>query len=99
MERVVIWNWQHCVEALEQAFDTCGAHWLTHQKYPMIHPTQRYWGGNFWWARSDYLRTLPRIAEDSDAARYEAEVWIGKSPWLPHIVDFAAHWPMTGCKP
>jgi hypothetical protein len=98
MENAVIWNWQTCVETLEGGFDSVGAHWLSHQKYPMIPPSQRYWGGNFYWSTTDFLRTLPRLAKDSVAARYEAEVFIGSGPRVPRVFDMAPHFPMT-CKP
>jgi hypothetical protein len=96
MEHVCVWNWNGCVAELERRSDTCGAHWLTHEKYPMLGVGQRYWGGNFWWATSDYLLTLPPLPNDSFENRYEAESWIGKSPRNPRIYDFAPHWP-TKC--
>ncbi|MGC1453442.1 MAG: hypothetical protein WA830_25695 [Candidatus Sulfotelmatobacter sp.] len=98
MERAVIWGWPECVEPLERGYDLAGAHWLTHARYSMVGEDQRYFGGNFFWATSDYLRTLPQIAEDSDAARFEAEVWVGKSPTTPRVMDFAPHWPIQGCR-
>lgn len=99
MEMACVWNWQLCVGALQSGMDMAGAHWMTSQKYPMIDPSQRYWGGNFWWAKSDYLLTLPPLAADEYEKRYEAEVWIGKSPREPRVRDYAPHWPMKGCKP
>ena len=95
MERVCVWNWKACTSVLEAGADTSGAHWLTHQKYPMILETQRYWGGNFWWATSDYLLTLPPLPPDSFEARYDAEIWIGSGKTNPAVVDFAPHWPMS----
>lgn len=94
MTKVCLWNWEDCVDLLAKGYDTVGAHWMTHQKYSMIPPGQRYWGGNFFWARSDYLLTLPPVASDSRENRYEAEVWVGKGTHTPRIFDFAPHFPM-----
>ena len=95
MERVVLWGWRDCVQSLMDGADTAGAHWMTSKKYPIVGWDQRYWGGNFWWATARYLSTLPPI--NPDAGRYEAEVWIGKSPVAPKIVDFAPHFPQNQC--
>lgn len=99
MEKVCVWNWKECVEALV-GYDTVGAHWITHEKYSSsgVLKGQRYWGGNFWWATSDYLLTLPPLPPDSREARYEAETWIGKSRIPPLVHDFAPHFPMN-CPP
>jgi hypothetical protein len=94
MEKVCVWNWEECVLALKN-HHTVGAHWLTHEKYSMVPGVHRYWGGNFWWARSDYLLTLPPVTADSAAARYDAEVWIGSGGKKPVVLDFAPHWPLN----
>jgi hypothetical protein len=98
MERACVWNWRTCVQYLEKGFDTVGAHWLRNKEYTLIPPGQKYWGGTFWWATSDYLLTLPELAADSHENRYEAEVWIGKSSRQPKVHDFEPHWPMH-CRP
>jgi len=49
---------------------------------------QNYYSGNFWWARSSYIKTLPNIKEvyakqlieNSDLGRMMCEKWIGMSP-------------------
>lgn len=99
MERAVIINWEECVHFLEQGCDTVGAHWLCHERYPVIHPSQRYWGGNFWWATSEYLMTLPPLPTNvhSNGRYYEGEVWIGTGPRAPRKMDMARHWPQQGC--
>jgi hypothetical protein len=94
MERACVHNWKACVYHLEHNFDSCGAHWLTPEEMPIIGPVA-YWGGNFWWATSDFINTLPPI--DIMANRYEAEVWIGKGPKRPRVKDFAHHFPTSGC--
>lgn len=92
MMRNLVSNWRQCTEALKN-FDSVGCHW---QGPPLCPPTQHIWAGNFWWATSDFLATLPSLTEtqrvklsgiDSLESRYEAEVWIGNGPRLPRVLD------------
>lgn len=94
MERVVIWNWRKCVADLMTGMESVGAHWLQPEVMPFIGPWA-YWGGNFWWATSDFINTLPPI--DITLGRYEAEVWIGRGPRRPRVKDYAPHFPTSGC--
>lgn len=94
MTRACVWNWQDCVAALSSGKDMAGAHWMTCRKWPMIPSSQQYWGGNFWWAKSDYLLKLPKVPEDCVFNRYEAEVWVGRCEGEPKTLDFANHFPM-----
>lgn len=96
MENACVWGWRECHMLLESGrCDTCGAHWMTSAKYPMLPKNHRYWGGNFWWATSDYLLTLPPVKPDSFEARYDAETWIGSGRKTPKVHDFSPHWPMN----
>jgi hypothetical protein len=58
--------------------DCAGAFWLTQSAHPQIiqdDPNATpFFGGNFWWAKSNYVRTLPQVAKQT---RYESERWIG----------------------
>jgi len=94
MERVCVHQWRQCVMALEDGFDSCGAHWLTPEHNGLV--TIPMWGGNFWWATSDFVATLPEFHEDTHENRFEAESWIGMGPRRPKVKDFAPHWPMQG---
>lgn len=94
MENAVIWRWESCYKDLEAGVDSCGAHWLTPARYPIIGNVP-YWGGNFFWAKSNFLNTLPPI--DVNADRYQAEVWIGKGKRPPKVRDYAIHWPGAAC--
>lgn len=96
MERVVVGMWHKCVKDLERGYDTVGAHWLTPARFSFIGPLP-YWGGNFFWAKASFLNELPPI--DVTADRYQAEVWIGKSKRKPNVMDYAKHFPMSGCQP
>lgn len=89
MERVCVWRWRTCVNKLIEGYETVGAHWLLN---PM--PGQKYWAGNFWWATSEYLMTLPPFDPDTHERRYEAEVWIGKSDHYPKLMDFFPKMPL-----
>lgn len=92
MNNLVI-NWKRCVADLSIGFESVGCHWMT----GLCDGTQNIWGGNFWWATSGFLRTLPSIFErdrikqsgiESLESRYEAEVWIGNGPRLPRVRDY-----------
>lgn len=91
-------NWRHCVRNLENGFDSVGCHWMTGQAQD---GSQNIWAGNFWWANSSFLATLPSMFNRatikehgvaSFANRFEAEVWIGNGPRLPRVVDYHRNW-------
>ena len=94
MMHYLVRNWDVCVSSLRAGFDSCGCHWKTHQ----VDGNQHLWAGNFWWAKSDFLNTLPPIENnprlpvmggiDAYASRYEAEVLIGSGKRLPKVVDY-----------
>ena len=92
MEESVIWGWEDCVRWLDAGYDCCGCHWLTPAQFPGSVATP-FFGGAFYWAKSDYLTTLPPLPEPTWANRYESEVWIGKSPRVPKIKDVRPGWP------
>ena len=92
MMRHCIRGWRQCVSDLE-SHDSVGCHWLQG-----VGPnnSQNIWAGNFWWATSDFLATVPsmyerdRIKESGIAnveSRYESEVWIGNGK-LPKVKDY-----------
>ena len=80
--RYMIWgcieNWEACTELLETS-DTVG---VDFEEQPT-----RHYSGNFWWANSDYIKTLPTIKSLIDmpekdcilTKRHNAEFWIGMS--------------------
>lgn len=89
-------NWQTCVKDLDD-YDSVGCHWMTWTKDENMPHGQSIWAGNFWWARSEFLMTLPSIllrdrikmsGIGDRESRYEAEVWIGNGPALPVVKDY-----------
>jgi hypothetical protein len=78
------WNiekWKECVEKLDEGYDTCGASFLNNPPYP-------YYAGNFFWAKSSYLRRCRRLKTPADNNyepqfvgqphhRYDLECWHG----------------------
>lgn len=66
-----ITKWKDCLRALEKGKDIAGAGWIGEGEY------QRHYRGNFWWADSEYIKTLPEISTLDTTNRYLAEFWIG----------------------
>ncbi len=86
MSMHVVYGWKHCMTNLDSV-DAVGCHWLTPEKWPTL-VTSPFFGGNFWWAIPEYLRTLPSLATNS---RWDAESWIGLSD--PKVLDLLPGWP------
>lgn len=95
----LIYNWRTCVEDLE-THDSVGCHWMARVGVP---PVDFIWGGNMFWATSDFFATLPAF-EDCPlvkqfgirtlAGNSTGEQWIGLGPRLPNIKDY--HWAGIG---
>lgn len=78
MTHFVITRHQDCLDALAD-HDVCGVNWHT-SPWP-------HFSGNFWWARSSYIRTLPAVDSlpfeklvGDHEPRHNCERWIGVSP-------------------
>jgi hypothetical protein len=89
----LVQNWRQCVQDLDTGYEAVGCHWMT----GLADGTQNIFAGNFWWATSNYLRTLPSIFERErikisgiadKESRFEAEVWIGNGKRLPRVRDY-----------
>lgn len=91
MTRIVINDWRSNLQHLER-FQAVGCHWLTRDGFPGFEQEfpdgTPFFGGNFWMARCDYLRTLP---EPSSRNRFDAERWIGLGD--PCVLDLNPGWP------
>ena len=94
MQHVVISNWKQCVLDMDQGIESVGAHWLTPKQYPAL-VSSPFWGGNFWWAKASFLKTLPPMPETATTRGefYLAESWIGRGPRPPVVKDYNPGWP------
>jgi hypothetical protein len=84
MTRHVVHGWEECVAHLDTV-QAVGCHWISNDHVPENPP---FFGGNFWWARASYLRTLPPPDNES---RWHAELWVGQGH--PVVWDFKPGWP------
>lgn len=105
MMRNLVTEWVRCVADLKAGYDSVGCHWTGPLK--KFNPPQSLWGGNFWWAKSNFLLTLPSIQSRPQIkqsglgaieSRYEAEIWIGNGPRLPRVKDYHHAWPPNTCQ-
>ena len=83
MEHFCIGKWKECLNALDE-YDAAGCEFYGSNKHFSGNVNPPHFSGNFWWARSSYLRTLPRVEdvilpEIHSAERMKAEFWIGSS--------------------
>jgi hypothetical protein len=72
MTHDVVTRWRECVDALDTV-QAAGPFWLR-SDMPEHSEHAHFFGGNFWWARSDYVAALDPVGNDD---RYQAEGWIG----------------------
>lgn len=98
MMRNLVHNWRTCIIDLDKGYESVGCHFM---QPPATPPKQYIFGGNFWWSRASYLRTLPSVMErerikisglDSLESRFESEVWLGNGPRPPRIKDYHPNW-------
>lgn len=82
MEYFNIHRWSDCCSLLDN-HDCVGCEWsydgvLYGQNKYDESPTG-YYRGNFWWSKSDYIKTLDPnfLYEGGDAQRFQSERWIG----------------------
>lgn len=71
-------KWKDAVSHFEKGVDTVGCHWCHNA----------FWGGTYWWAKAEYIRTLGYPLTDN---RWRAEEWIGAKQ--PKIFDMNPGWP------
>ena len=72
MIRDTVTAWRECVDALGLV-QAAGSYWLR-SDMPEHHDHKFFFAGNYWWARSDYVRTLEPVGVET---RFQAEGWIG----------------------
>lgn len=91
MEQACVWNWRQCVKDLERGFDAVGVNWVDPITRPVI--PGRFFAGNFWWAKADFLASLPPIPDkignyDNLGERMQTEAWIGSGLARPKVMDY-----------
>jgi hypothetical protein len=70
LEYFIFDKWQVAVNVLTDEFDTYSCY-----RWPPRHYTM--YSGSFWWAKSDYLKTLPDFEKDIISVnRFYSEVWL-----------------------
>jgi hypothetical protein len=67
LDLYVIKEWEECIKGLEEN-DAAGG------LYESSNP--KHFSGNFWWANSDYLKTLPRLNVGNVTKYNRGEFWI-----------------------
>lgn len=67
LDLFVIYKWEECVKALEN-HDAAGGLYVYHNP--------KHFSGNFWWANSDYIKTLPKLNQYNIAKLNRGEFWI-----------------------
>ena len=72
MTNDTVTRWPECVSKL-QTYDAVGPFWLKSSEPEHAHH-DHFFAGNFWWATSKYIRSLPPVKTDH---RFQAEGWIG----------------------
>lgn len=88
-----IQNWRQCVADLDE-FESVGCHWLRNVG---ALSEDNIWGGDFYWARSEFIGTLPPLTDcklvkefgiRSRNSAATGEQYIGLGPRLPTIKDY-----------
>lgn len=90
MQGFCVEKWRQCVKDLERGYDAVGCNWVDPITRPVL--PGRFFAGNFWWARADYLMTLPPLANHANdynlVERIQAEGWIGSAKDRPKVLDY-----------
>lgn len=87
----VVGQWERCVELLEEGYDCVGCHWVKAEDYRSgdeFKGEPPFFAGNFWWAKSSFLRTLP---PPDNKNRWAAEMWLSSGE--PKVFDLLPGWP------
>lgn len=81
-------EWRHRVRDLE-THDGVGLHWLTPGEFGFRGCVKPFFGGNFWWATAEYVRSLPPVDKTD---RFAAETWIGQGKGA-RMLGLRSGWP------
>lgn len=91
MSKYVIEDWKNCVALLELGYDAVGVNWR-------VMPPISHFSGTFWWASTEYLKTLApfgayynkpvwHIQDPINERRLACEFWISSGPNKPKIMS------------
>lgn len=86
-EMMMYWNidnWRLAVGRLKEGYDCYGASYSEQPPY-------RFFGGNFWWANSIYVKGLKPFEENDKLYRYNAETWILSDTQAKYYSTFSIH--------
>ena len=67
LDLYTIGHWKECMESLNE-FDIAGGCYVGEPK--------KHFSGNFWWANSDYIKTLPYLDKENIKPLERGEFWI-----------------------
>ncbi len=81
MEYFTIEKWTECIKKLEEGYDACGVLWRIE---PFFDEVLGHFSGNFWWANSKYISTLPEIKDNIHRGNHE--FWIRRN--MPNVYCF-----------
>lgn len=82
MTFITIDNWKKCINKLKN-YNCIGANFIYVSYIP------KHFSGNFWWAKTDYLKKLDNIKLYK--SRYEYEFWIGKNVSIEEMNPFCPY--------
>jgi len=93
MVNACIYNWKTCVADLEN-HESVGCHWMENVGNP---PVDHIWGGDFYWATSDFIATRTPVSECPLVKQYgirhfnsraTGEQYIGLGARKPSVKDY-----------
>lgn len=73
MEKFNISNWKECINKLKDNYDLTGI-----MRFKRETSGKDIFAGNFWWARSEYIKRLPKPEIIYD--RFDMEDWVCQNP-------------------
>lgn len=82
-------NWREVV-ALLATHDAVGPFWMDSDRHEHLEH-KFFFGGNFWWANTHYLRKLPPLRWEH---RFQAEGWVGLAE--PNVANLRQGPPLFG---
>lgn len=95
MEKHVVGGWKYALKELDQGASTVGVHWLEKEQWPSMDITYPFYGGNYWWASVEHIKSLPPLSYKN---RWGAEEWIGTvAPNRAIDLITKNTWPGNGC--